>query len=116
MSMLRCTIAAGVAGMAALAPEATAHGPEGSWAYPPACCRGDARGGDCERIPEGSVRESKSGYVVTLQPGDHRRVSRSHHYLVPYDSVIRSGDGHYHACLHPTEDDLNCFFAPDGQS
>jgi hypothetical protein len=92
-----------------------AHHPEGPWAYPLACCFGDAQDGDCEKIPSGSVRETRNGYVVTLKPGDHHRVSRPHRYIVPYGSVIRSGDGDYHACLHPTEDNLNCFFAPEGQ-
>jgi hypothetical protein len=115
MWMVKIAFAASLAGVAFF-EEAMAHGPDGSWTYPPACCRGDELGGDCEKIPNGTVREDKAGYIVTLQPGDHRRVSRPHRYVVPYGSAITSGDGNYHACLHPTEVNLNCFFAPGGES
>jgi hypothetical protein len=116
MWKVESALCAGLAGIAFLCAEAVAHGPDGSWSYPPACCRGDAFGGDCERIPKESVREGRMGYIVTLRPGDHHRVSRPHRFTVPYGSVIRSGDGNFHACLHPTEGNLNCFFAPEGQS
>lgn len=101
--------------LAAIVTEAGGHGPDGSWAYPKACCRGDAQQGDCAKIPKQSVRESRSGYVVTLRPGDHRAVTRPHLFVVPYGKAITSGDGNYHACLYPDEFYLNCFFAPGGQ-
>ncbi|WP_225191689.1 hypothetical protein [Sinorhizobium alkalisoli] len=88
------------------------HYTERGWAYPPACCKGSNQGGDCQRIPGGTVRKGKHGFLVILGPGDHYRVTREHMFLIPYGDEIPSGDGDYHICLHPTEDHMNCFFAP----
>jgi hypothetical protein len=63
---------------------ASAHETHSGWTYPPACCRGDKNGGDCQEIPD----------------------------RIPYGDTIPSGDGRYHIRLHPTEDHANCFFAP----
>ena len=52
------------------------------------------------------------GYVIILRPGDHHKVTHQNRYFVPYDVVIPSGDDNFHICLHPTEEDENCFFAP----
>jgi hypothetical protein len=93
---------------------AAAHGPGTGWSYPPACCKGDPVTGDCHRIPGAAVRAGPDGYVVVLGPGDHPKVTRRERYLVPYGSTIPSGDGAFHICLHPTEHDANCFFAPPG--
>jgi hypothetical protein len=98
-----------------LPTQASAHDPGPDWTYPPACCRGDRVTGDCQKIPSGSVREDRQGFIVILQPGDHHAVTTIHRFTVPYGREIPSGDGNYHACLHPTEADMNCFFAPRGQ-
>ncbi|WYL52385.1 hypothetical protein WHT83_17760 [Aminobacter sp. P9b] len=89
-----------------------AHGADTGWTYPPACCKGDPAGGDCQRIPNAAVKTRPNGFVVTLYPGDHRRITRRQTFLIPYGNEIASGDRDYHICLHPTEEDVNCFFAP----
>lgn len=73
---------------------------------------GTEAGGDCERIPDGHVTKGRDGYSILLYPGDHRLVTKRQMFLIPYGDEIPSGDGDYHICLHPTEDHMNCFFAP----
>lgn len=91
---------------------ALAHSAGRNWGYPPACCHGDPVTGDCGKIPASAVTPQAEGYVVILRPGDHRKVTHQNRYFVPYDVVIPSGDDSFHICLHPTEEDGNCFFAP----
>jgi hypothetical protein len=100
-----------VAGLA-LPGGADAHQAASAWTYPPACCKGDAGGGDCQQIPATTVRTGPHGFVVQLFPGDHHLVTKRQVYLIPYGDQITSGDGNFHICLHPTEDHANCFFAP----
>ncbi|WP_027167435.1 hypothetical protein [Mesorhizobium sp. WSM3224] len=92
---------------------ALAHGPDRNWGYPSACCHGDPVTGDCGKIPAATVTPRPDGYVIILRPGDHQKVTHQNRYFVPYDVVIPSGDGNFHICLHPTEEDENCFFAPN---
>ena len=89
-----------------------AHKAPTLWTYPPACCNGSTIGGDCERIPGKTVRKGRYGFVVVLHPGDHHLVTTFHIFLIPYGSEIPSGDSDFHVCLYPTEDHVNCFFAP----
>lgn len=89
-----------------------AHQTSSDWTYPPACCNGNDVGGDCDAIPSRVVSKGRRGFSVILQPGDHHLATRSHKFFIPYGDEIPSGDGNYHICLHPTEDNLNCFFAP----
>jgi hypothetical protein len=89
-----------------------AHQAGSGWTYPPACCKDEDLGGDCAAIPSSDVRKGTRGFSVTLLPGDHHLATRSHRFFIPYGDEIPSGDGNYHICLHPTEDNLNCFFAP----
>lgn len=91
---------------------ADAHEAANRWTYPFACCKGDPEDGDCQRIPYAAVKNRPNGFVVTLYPGDHHRITRRHKFLIPYGNEIVSGDRDYHLCLHPTEEDVNCFFAP----
>jgi hypothetical protein len=58
------------------------------------------------------MRKGPKGFSVFLHPGDHYLATRNHLFFVPYGDEIQSGDDDYHVCLHPTENDLNCFFAP----
>lgn len=112
--MIRVATFAGVVVTAAELQDvsAFAHGAGSGWTYPPACCHGDSVTGECSSIPSTTVTPSEDGYVIILRPGDHRKVTRQNRYLVPYDSVIPSGDDNFHICLHPTEEHENCFFAP----
>ena len=89
-----------------------AHQPNEKWTYPPACCRGTEIGGDCQRLPDGRVAKQRHGYSVLLYPGDHPLTSKQHRFFIPYGNEMPSGDGDFHICLHPTEDHVNCFFAP----
>ncbi|MDG4854360.1 MULTISPECIES: hypothetical protein [unclassified Mesorhizobium] len=91
---------------------ALAHSHSSSWTYPPACCHGDPITGECGKIPAIAVTPRPDGYVIILRPGDHHRVTHQNRYFVAYDVVIPSGDDNFHICLHPTEEDENCFFAP----
>lgn len=91
---------------------ATAHDTESGWTYPPACCRGDNERGDCQEVPNTNVSTAPDGFTVLLSPGDHHLVKKRHVFRIPYGATIPSGDSHFHICLHPTEDDVNCFFAP----
>ena len=91
---------------------ATAHDTESGWSYPPACCRGDNESGDCQEVPNTNVSTAPDGFTVLLSPGDHHLVKKPHVFRIPYGATIPSGDSHFHICLHPTEDDVNCFFAP----
>ncbi|WP_245433108.1 hypothetical protein [Mesorhizobium sp. WSM3866] len=108
---------AGLAGLVAAAAAlesgpALAHSADRAWTYPPACCHGDAVTGECGKIPASTVTPRPDGYVIVLRPGDHQKVTHQDRYFVPYDVVIPSGDDNFHICLHPTEEDENCFFAP----
>lgn len=89
-----------------------AHDSSTGWTYPPACCRGDADHGDCQRIPDRTVQVRPGGWVVVLHPGDHNKVTRQDRYFIPFGDEIPSYDNDYHICLHPTEEDENCFFVP----
>lgn len=92
--------------------QSDAHQASSGWTYPPACCKDQKSGGDCQAIPSANVTRGPHGYSIFIQPGDHHNATRSHKFFVPYGDEIPSGDDDYHICLHPTEDDLNCFFAP----
>ena len=89
-----------------------AHQTAGGWVYPPACCQGSDVAGDCEAISSVNVTRSARGFLILVHPGDHHLATRYHSFFVPYGDEIPSGDQNYHICLHPTEDNLNCFFAP----
>jgi hypothetical protein len=98
--------------LAQLVGNAAAHDASTAWTYPPACCRGDKAGGDCERIPNTTVKAGPKGFTVLLNPGDHHLVTKKQLFSIPYGDEIPSGDGDFHICLHPTEENANCFFAP----
>ncbi|CAN7650053.1 hypothetical protein LJR257_004788 [Ensifer adhaerens] len=73
-------------------------------------------GGDCEAIPAPDIMRGARGFSVFLHAGDHHLATRPHMFFIPYGDEIPSGDGRYHICLHPTEDNVNCFFAPPDSS
>ncbi|WP_269930150.1 hypothetical protein [Aminobacter sp. HY435] len=58
------------------------------------------------------MKEHGGGWVIVLEPGDHRNITHRNRYFVPYGSEIPSGDSDYHICLHPTEEFPHCFFVP----
>jgi hypothetical protein len=100
------------AAIASFPADSHGHHANSGWAYPPACCKGSDIGGDCQRIPGASVRKGRHGFSVILRPGDHHLVTKEHIFLIPYGDEIPSGDSDFHICLHPTENHMNCFFAP----
>lgn len=89
-----------------------AHQTVSGWVYPPACCQVSGVRGDCQAISSVNVTKSTHGYFILVHPGDHHLATRYHRFFVPYGDEIPSGDQNYHISLHPTEDNLNCFFAP----
>lgn len=89
-----------------------AHHAGKNWTYPAACCRGDHSGGDCRRVPFGRVTERRNGYTIRLFPGDFPDITRHHTFVVPFGDELPSGDRDFHICLYPSEDHVNCFFAP----
>lgn len=110
---------AGLAGMIpllTLAPALYAHKAPSGFDYPASCCSGDKSIGDCQMISANVVRETPEGYAVVLLPGDHRRVTRSQSFRIPYGQQITSPDGNYHICLYPNEAVVFCFFAPPGST
>lgn len=113
LSILRlitlASISLGVVGSAA-------HQATTGWTYSPACCKARHVGGDCEAIPTPDVTRGGQGFSVRLRAGDHHLATRPHLFWIPYGDEIPSGDGQYHLCLHPTEDHVNCFFAPPDSS
>ncbi|ODT05485.1 MAG: hypothetical protein ABS58_15535 [Mesorhizobium sp. SCN 65-20] len=93
-------------------PTASAHQASTGWPYPLACCHD----GDCATIPGRAVTEGHGGWNIDLLPGDHPRVTHRNRYFVPYGSEIPSQDREFHICLHPTEEQENCFFVPPGST
>lgn len=69
---------------------------------------------DCQPIPQSSVKPTDDGWQITLNPGDHPRVTKPHVFIVPHNEVLFSPDGEPHACLYPTEDTIRCVFVPSG--
>ena len=107
-------LAATAAILASMSDRTDAHEAESGWTYPPACCKSDQLHRDCDAIPTLDVRPGHRGFSVFLRAGDHPLATRPHLFFIPYGDEIPSGDGRYHICLHPTENDVNCFFAPPG--
>ncbi|EJC73818.1 hypothetical protein Rleg10DRAFT_2283 [Rhizobium leguminosarum bv. trifolii WSM2012] len=93
-----------------------AHEAKSAWTYPPACCRAQGLVGDCQAIPTQGISRGPRGFSVFLHPGDHYLATQPHLFFIPYGDEIPSGDGRYHICLHPTENDVNCFFSPPDSS
>ncbi|MGO7632675.1 hypothetical protein [Rhizobium leguminosarum] len=93
-----------------------AHEAKSGWTYPPACCKAQGLMGDCEAIPTQDISRGPRGFSVFLHAGDHHLATQPHLFFIPYGNEIPSGDGRYHICLHPTENDVNCFFSPPDSS
>lgn len=68
--------------------------------------------GDCHRLPGSHVKKGRNGFSVLVHPGEHPAVTKQQQFLIPYGSELPSGDGDFHICLYPTQDHVNCFFAP----
>ncbi|HWV44143.1 hypothetical protein [Pseudorhodoplanes sp.] len=91
---------------------AFAHQAHTGWVYDSECCFGDHNTGDCQQIDSRTVEITSQGYRITLKPGDHRKVTKPHVFIVPQSAARKSMDGDYHLCLWPSEDDMRCFYAP----
>ena len=94
--------------------DARAHTAASGWTYPQECCSGSM---DCQMIPDDAVFITPDGYVVVLQPGQHRHVPRGGTFTFDYtingtpnNSIKQSGDFNYHACFGmPSRcDDQSC--------
>lgn len=102
----------GISLLACAAAKAFAHQAPTGWSFDGWCCNGDGHSGDCQQIPQSSVRPVKGGYQITLRPGDHGMVTRNHVFTKTQSEVRNAPDGQYYACLYPTEDTPRCFYAP----
>lgn len=101
--------------LASLFP-AWGHTAHSGQVYDQACCRStaDAHGGDCHPLPDGTVRATAEGWLVSIKPGDHPLATKAHQWVIPYKSAkIRPAtDGQFHICLWPTEGDDRCLYVP----
>jgi len=100
----------------AAATAAAAHESHMGMVYSPLCCQGTSGPngtGDCAPIPATAVKAVQGGFQIILNPGDHPLVTKPHQYFVPYGKEKHSTDGAWHACLWPSEDRMQCFYAPD---
>lgn len=101
--------------LAAAATETRSHPAPSGWDYPFECCSG----ADCARIDAGAVRESRSGFVVTIAPGRHPMwpTERREPLVleIPHPKTRQSPDGFWHLCINDAGE-LLCFFAPGGDS
>lgn len=88
-----------------------------SW-YSGACCSDK----DCAPIPRASVTATNEGYRITLGTADHPMVAGEPvDEIVPYDKVLPSQDGDFHACVRPpappaitTYARIICLYVPQG--
>jgi hypothetical protein len=91
-----------------IAAPAGAHQSSKGMHYDSWCCNG----GDCDEIPGEAVKAEGSYFVITLNPGDHPLVTKTHTYEIHMLKVRPSKDGLHHACLWPTEETLRCLYKP----
>lgn len=89
---------------------ASAHESPMNMPYDPWCCRGNDVGGDCAPIPASALKAKSGGWEVSVGPGDHPLLTKSHVFFMPYDKVRVSTDGQPHACFFPNEDTLRCLY------
>ena len=84
-----------------------AHGH--NW-YPKECCNDE----DCKEIPEEIakqiIRETRTGYTVTLPPGLHPKYPEGATLFYSEDKIRRSPDKHFHVCAD--EEFTYCLFEP----
>lgn len=95
--------------------DARAHQAPSRWDYPFECCSE----ADCARIDVGEVRETPSGFVVTIMPGRHPMWPTERRQPavleIPYPKARLSPDGFFHLCMNDARE-LLCFFSPAGGS
>jgi hypothetical protein len=74
-----------------------AHQAQSGWTYPVECCS-DAQ--DCQVINGRDVSNDKDGYIVTLEPGEHRHAPEGGTFYMLDRQVKQSGDDNFHVCIH----------------
>jgi len=85
------------------------HTSHGGFDYDPWCCNG----GDCAELPDDAVVAGPDGWIVTLKKGEHPMVhSPQVRHVIPYKTARPSGDGKFHLCLWPNENNARCFYNP----
>lgn len=91
-----------------LARGASAH----DW-YPYECCSGH----DCAPLADARVRETPTGYVVIVMPGEHPMWPRERAapltLAIAYGRAKASPDGRFHLCINGAGE-LLCWFAAVG--
>ena len=97
------------------ATQTRAHRAPGGWDYPFECCSE----ADCAQIDVGEVKETLSGFVVTIMPGRHPMWPTERRQPavleIPYQKARLSPDGFFHLCMNDAGE-LLCFFSPGGGS
>ena len=91
-------------------PALAHHAPSG-WQYPDECCKDS---NDCQMIHERNVSTDDVGYVVTLEPGEHRHAPGGGNFFILDQQVRVSGDSEYHVCIHEYENGpgVLCLYIP----
>jgi hypothetical protein len=101
--------------LVAVATQAPAHRAPFGQDYPFECCSE----ADCAPIDTSAVRETPSGYVVTVMPGRHPMWPTERRQPVvldiPFQKTRLSPDGLFHLCMNDAGE-LLCFFSPGGGS
>lgn len=91
--------------------QADAHTTVSGWKYDGACCSGR----DCAPISASKVKAvAGTGYVVTLDAGDHPLVTAPMQGVIAFDKARPSGDGEYHACVSAFTGRLLCLYIAAG--
>jgi hypothetical protein len=121
---LGVTLAAAAVGWAG---SALGHEAPSGWRYEAWCCNAamvhpnGAVTGDCAPLPRGAVRVDREGYHVSLAPGEHPTAPNGGQWTVrhhvgsgPNNRIRPSGDEHYHGCILPGSQTMQCIYRPEG--
>jgi hypothetical protein len=78
---------------------AKAHKAPSGWEYAADCCSNQ----DCSELPDGAVKITDAGYVVTVTPEMNSQIKSTRTYTIRYTAtgMRESKDGKYHICLRP---------------
>jgi hypothetical protein len=97
------------------ATQTRSHEAASGWDYPFECCSS----ADCAQVDPRAVTERPSGFVVTVEPGQHPIWAKDRRKPlvldIPYLKARLSPDGKWHLCINDAGE-LLCFFAPAGGS
>lgn len=101
--------------MAGGVPAVRAHDAPSGWVYPEECCQ-DTQ--DCQMIPARAVSTDALGFIVNLDPGEHRHAPDGGTFYILDNQVKKSGDEYYHVCIHVYTNGPGalCLYVPPNES